>query len=63
MEANTQGLSKLNSELERLSKERGDVLVKRTVRSDPRIVTESLRTGAGRSYYQAARAGGALLGR
>jgi hypothetical protein len=62
LEANTQAINRLNNQLDRLSRESGDVLVERTVRNNPGTVVRPLARNIGRSYNYATQLGSPLLG-
>jgi hypothetical protein len=62
LKGNTEAVSNLNNQLDRLSREKGDVLVSRTIKSNPSIVTTPLTSKLSSSYTTSRNLGAAMLG-
>ncbi|MFQ5750472.1 MAG: hypothetical protein ACE5HI_00625, partial [bacterium] len=62
LNANTDAITSLNKEVERLSREEGDVLVSRIIRQNPRLITSNLTKLAMRSFATSRGMGAAIIG-
>jgi hypothetical protein len=62
LRTNTEVIGNLNSQLNRLSREKGDVLVSRTIKTNPSIVTTPLTNRLSTSYKTSRNLGAAMLG-